>query len=1042
MPTDNEIKLLYFASIGDVAQVQYYLNLRVNVNCTDHNLRTPLHSAASGGHVDVVRLLLGKGAKLEALDKDGLTPLYYAASNGKLDVVRLLLDKGANVEACAKDGRTSLHNAASKGQVDFVYFLLEKGANVEACDKSDSTPLHVAAPKGHLDVVRLLLEKGAKLEACDKKGLTPLYYAASYGHLEIVRLLLDKGAKLEVSDSDGRTSLLNAASKGQVEIVRLLLAKGANAEACDKNGLTSLHQAASEGHLDIVRLLLDKGAKLEASDSACATPLHRAVQGNKLEIVNLLLEKGAKIDAKTTYLFDALRNKRLPDAARILKDNFIHVNLRDSSETPLLHRVVISQDLSLLEKLLQNPDLDIDATDPTSCTALAVAITTGNVKAALALLQAGASVDFVDKKGETAWHVAAAKGYTSILTMLQQVTTDEIAIDIANLNGESPLFVAATGGHADVVQCLLHGHANPRVISHDGSALLHAAAMGGSMSVLHQIVQCGVSIEACDAMGQTPLHIAAKKAHDSVVKYLLDDDANVFTKDKTGKTPLMLATHPLVINTLLQAEKSTKQKVPELSETMLDIIIARVCDSEATLRKLVQRVCDRLDVGHASVDRPKGTHSANVRVQAVCKNDASHELLADECQFNTANEAGDAPLHLAVQANDHKKLAALLRSPGINVDVRNAADVTPVTLAMQMGHRRLAAMLQTAAHRVIPSVPATDIEMDKSSPIYGAVYKGTYKGRVAAIKTPVDESSAQAIIHEMGTMQQCNSPYVQQLLAVSNVNTSSPKLILEYMDSGDLRSYLDPKRLGQPTKVDVSPLQVAWVLANALADLHHNGVFHHDLESYNVLLSSTSYIKVANLGSGLESDATTGKSTPYWTAPEVLASTSNYSFASDIYSFGVILTELETLQLPYYDAKGLGYWGIIDGVRLGNLRPTVSVNCPPWLRALADACMSFDPTQRPSALMIVESLQKLLGRSEEELSALLVQGPTTKLAEPRAVSSPGSIMSDKSPEPSIEPLTSVMSIDTNEEAAVVAPASSIAPLASLSTATQSSPRRS
>ena len=229
---------------------------------------------------------------------------------------------------------------------------------------------------------------------------------------------------------------------------------------------------------------------------------------------------------------------------------------------------------------------------------------------------------------------------------------------------------------------------------------------------------------------------------------------------------------------------------------------------------------------------------------------------------------------------------------------------------------------------------------------------------------------------------------MQQLLAVSDVNSTSPKLVLEYMDGGDLRSYLDAKRLGEPTKVDVSALEVAWVIANALADLHHNGVFHHEIESYNVHLSSTNYIKVANLGIGLESDAMTGKSTPYWTAPEVLASSSNYSSAAGIYAFGVILTELDTLQLPFHDAKGLGYWGIIDGVRLGNLRPTLSANCPPWLRHLADACLSFDPTQRPSAPMIVESLQKLLNRSEEELSAPAVQEPTTKLADPRAVSSP------------------------------------------------------
>ncbi|KDO22641.1 TKL protein kinase [Saprolegnia parasitica CBS 223.65] len=256
--------------------------------------------------------------------------------------------------------------------------------------------------------------------------------------------------------------------------------------------------------------------------------------------------------------------------------------------------------------------------------------------------------------------------------------------------------------------------------------------------------------------------------------------------------------------------------------------------------------------------------------------------------------------------------------------------------------------------------------MDTSSPLgsggYGAVYKGTYKGQTVAIKTAANASCGRALLYEMETMQLCNSPYVLQLLAVSGANTSSPKLVLEYMDGGDLRGYLDAKRRGEPTKVDVSSLEVAWVLANALADMHHNGLLHRDLKSQNVLLSSTNYIKLADLGIAreYESNMTTAKGTPYWTAPEVFTSDSKYSFAADIYSFGVILTELDTLQLPFHDAKGLGYWGIIDQVRLGNLRPTMRANCPPWLRDLADSCLSFDPTQRPPAQILVTSLQKLL----------------------------------------------------------------------------------
>ncbi|KDO22630.1 TKL protein kinase [Saprolegnia parasitica CBS 223.65] len=932
------------------------------------------------------------------------------------------------------------------------------------------------------DVQRYLNKRNVNCTDCS--GWTPLHYAASKGHVDVVRLLLDKGAKFDACTTDGSTLLHCAASNGHVDVVRLLLDKGADVDASNANGSTPLHHAAQANKPEMVQLLLEKGAKVDAKNREGKTPLEVAEARGSNDPVATVLRDYLHMQSQ---LFDALRENRIDDAMRILQNNFYHVNLRDSSETPLLHLVMATQDLSLLQTLLQKPDLKIDAKDSTGRTALAVAITDDNAEVVQALHQAGASIHLVDippsdlslrastpvlvaalhqaasindgstaaqllrlgiscslanENGETAWHVAAAKGHMSIITMLlQQETKNENGINTLNHAGESPLFVAAAGGHADAVEALILGNASMHCVSNTDATLLHAAILGGNTSVLDQLfLFCSDAKDACDEMGQTPLHVAAAKNLVNAVKYLVKAKANVFATTITGKTPLMLATDRRVIAILQQAQSKGKQKKNLLSDAELDQLVDRICDSEAMLSKLVERICNRLDVGlEASknpVDRPEGTQSANARVQAVYVNDASQErtLVTDDRDSNAANEAGDSPLHLAVQANDHKTLAALLRTPGIQVDVRNAAGVTPMVLAIQMGHRRLATMLQTAAHRVIPSVLATDIELDQSCPIYGTVYKGTYKGRVVAIKTPVDVSSAQAIVHEMETMQQCNSPYVQQLLAVSDVTTSSPKLVLEYMDAGDLRSYLDAKRLGEPTKVNVSPLQVAWVLANALADFHHNGVFHHDLESYNVLLSSTNYIKVANLGSDLESDATAGKSTPYWTAPEVLASTSNYTSASDVYSFGVILTELDTLQLPYHDAKGLGYWGIIDGVRLGNLRPTVSTNCPPWLRQLADACLSFDPTQRPSAQMLVESLQKLLGRSEEELLALIVPAPTTKLAEPRAVSSPESILSTKSPEPFIKPPASATSTDDNSEAAVVAPAPCYAPPASTGTA--------
>ena len=214
----------------------------------DDSQRTPLHLAALRGHINVVRLLLGKSAAIEATDGTRKTPLHLAAWEGQIDVVQVLLEWNAEIERTDERGCAPLHVAAEEGHIDVVQLLLEMNAKIETRDKGRYAPLHVAAKGGHRDVVQLLLEKNAQIETTDGTGKTPLHLAARGGQIDVVE----------------ETAAIEAARRNWIEVAQLLLEKKAQIGTTDKAGQTPLSLAMDVGFREIVDVILEHIPKQEA----------------------------------------------------------------------------------------------------------------------------------------------------------------------------------------------------------------------------------------------------------------------------------------------------------------------------------------------------------------------------------------------------------------------------------------------------------------------------------------------------------------------------------------------------------------------------------------------------------------------------------------------------------------------------------------------------------------------------------------------------------------------------------------------------------
>lgn len=114
---------------------------------------TPLMIAALKGQADMVQRLIAREADV---NKTGWTPLHYAATGGNVDVIRLLLDAHAYIDAESPNGTTPLMMAARYGSEDAVKLLLEAGADARLRNQSRMTAQDFALGVGRDRLAELI----------------------------------------------------------------------------------------------------------------------------------------------------------------------------------------------------------------------------------------------------------------------------------------------------------------------------------------------------------------------------------------------------------------------------------------------------------------------------------------------------------------------------------------------------------------------------------------------------------------------------------------------------------------------------------------------------------------------------------------------------------------------------------------------------------------------------------------------------------------------------------------------------------------------
>ncbi|GLE02634.1 hypothetical protein PINS_up011475 [Pythium insidiosum] len=190
-------------------------------------------------------------------------------------------------------------------------------------------------------------------------------------------------------------------------------------------------------------------------------------------------------------------------------------------------------------------------------------------------------------------------------------------------------------------------------------------------------------------------------------------------------------------------------------------------------------------------------------------------------------------------------------------------------------------------------------------------------------------------------------------------------VVTEFMPGGDLRSLLMKyAEQSLPTGFNQDKLKIALHVIEGLAYMHQlePQVLHRDLKSRNVLLSTSLDACLTDFGVSRERtdiSMTSGVGTLRWMAPEVMQG-GRYTETADVFSFGVVLSELDTHQLPYsVEGRNLPDAAIITQISLGRLQVSFS----PWadinIVDLARRCMAMSPADRPSAKFVMNHLYRI-----------------------------------------------------------------------------------
>ena len=310
-------------------------------------------------------------------------------------------------------------------------------------------------------------------------------------------------------------------------------------------------------------------------------------------------------------------------------------------------------------------------------------------------------------------------------------------------------------------------------------------------------------------------------------------------------------------------------------------------------------------------------------------------------------------------------LSANLRSTLSRTKLSKELSQRPADLSSPGNHRNYKRVRNLGRGSFGAVTAAKNLDDGKIYAIKAIAYRGTLT---------VAQDRERALKEVRALRQLSDHPCIVGLRdAFESKNLSKLYIVAEFCESGTLHDRLtSAKRAVERNGWDSGRLEAklvgSWIfqLVAAVEHLHSRNTLHRDIKPANIFLcAGATQVKLGDFGlvGVLENSMDVAKShvgTPTYNMTPELLKTGGVSKPADIWSVGAVIHECLTLEQPYKQ-NGRGVQSI---VQLGEsiLNTMIDhherlLSYPVGLRALCShqSCMAKNPSQRPTATMLLES---------------------------------------------------------------------------------------